>query len=224
MLLFICSHSCSGCWLYWFQYISCYCLSNLLSVYYSANHHFNTSHVTVYPPGGRFIRLVMKFQYISCYCLSAFAIFSSMHLANFNTSHVTVYPYPFRILQAMVLFQYISCYCLSATSCRSTGSIHNFNTSHVTVYRIAWISTHRAVWISIHLMLLFISLWRCVSIMNKDFNTSHVTVYHLRFWFRFRCLLHFNTSHVTVYRRTGKGGNHLHYISIHLMLLFIQEN
>ena len=98
--------------------------------------------------------------------------------------------------------------------------------------------------ISIHLMLLFIAGGWCyvdlkawfqyiscyclsvhkvlfLSCHHTHFNTSHVTVYHkiqlhLSIWFR-----NFNTSHVTVYQLHQTLHESLYFISIHLMLLFI---
>ena len=53
-----------------FQYISCYCLSDLRSNDFPCEVYFNTSHVTVYPIGVSFRKSSVAFQYISCYCLS----------------------------------------------------------------------------------------------------------------------------------------------------------
>ena len=56
---------------FWFQYISCYCLSC---------HPY------------RSCERGSKFQYISCYCLSLVSGDSYSANIRFNTSHVTVYP------------------------------------------------------------------------------------------------------------------------------------
>ena len=78
--------------LYQFQYISCYCLSLSILLFYMFILHFNTSHVTVYrneslsickncnisihlmllfiTGAAEQMAATMKFQYISCYCLS----------------------------------------------------------------------------------------------------------------------------------------------------------
>ena len=99
-----------------------------------------------------------------------------------------------------------------------------FNTSHVTVY---------------------LRNNMCSRIKNSDFNTSHVTVYHedldgtiALYQFQYiscYCLsrklnlqkkqrTNFNTSHVTVYPFLSYFFICLFYISIHLMLLFIEMN
>ena len=119
-----------------FQYISCYCLSNPIARIPIPEHHFNTSHVTVYRLAGYVIHdnslnfntshvtvypegmaesfEETSFQYISCYCLSYL-----IHLKQYQLS----------------LFQYISCYCLSNQHPTLMRDLANFNTSHVTVYR-----------------------------------------------------------------------------------------
>ena len=139
--------------------------------------HFNTSHVTVY----RYHSTSFFFAtFISIHLMLLF-ILIVMWLANrfhyFNTSHVTVYRAGVRNVASVSIFQYISCYCLSIRS-------------HIII---------NSIYISIHLMLLFIILSRCspgfvyqfqyiscyclsnfsaiASITFTDFNTSHVTVY-----------------------------------------------
>ena len=179
MLLFIrqCIHLVT--YLIKFQYISCYCLSQLQTMkgyqvhisihlmllfialfYYTIilTYNFNTSHVTVYHNGDGNANGVHIFQYISCYCLSKW------------TEKKRKYLYK---------FQYISCYCLSWS----------------------FLLSHKTIPISIHLMLLFIMVTLlqmcfalefqyiscyCLSLNQQDlysneeyFNTSHVTVYHM---------------------------------------------
>ena len=120
--------------------------------------YFNTSHVTVYlyatQPCHRSVACISihlmllfildrsesatvssTFQYISCYCLSQPKQMKEFSSKYFNTSHVTVY---------LVLLQNL-CNCF-----------HDFNTSHVTVYRICYCFYRMYIFISIHLMLLFI--------------------------------------------------------------------
>ena len=142
------------------------------------------------------------FQYISCYCLSMIG------LAKGDDHPV---------------FQYISCYCLSASTASASTISSNFTTSHVTVYQ--WYYDSR--------LFTFI-----------DFNTSHVTVYlsdccctTQRSIFQYiscYCLsvgfrkewggsINFNTSHVTVYPSRFGDRWGFFYISIHLMLLFIEQ-
>ena len=124
----ICNHK-------WFQYISCYCLSDilpypdcnflisihlmLLFIFYSPClecfcYDFNTSHVTVY-----------RSLYSSILFL----------FTDFNTSHVTVY-------LAVPVILLVTC--------------NHFNTSHVTVYHKLSCRKKENHNISIHLMLLFI--------------------------------------------------------------------
>ena len=74
-------------------------------------------------------------------------------------------------------FQYISCYCLSRTQQTNWKLCLNFNTSHVTVYPSHKLFITSYFQISIHLMLLFISIITPSSSSFIDFNTSHVTVY-----------------------------------------------
>ena len=119
----------------------------------------------------------------------------------FNTSHVTVYHYPGFFCSALRKFQYISCYCLSP--------------SH-------W-EWPPGVWISIHLMLLFINQDHHTFLQYQDFNTSHVTVYPCSAKTSLPDLYHFNTSHVTVYLLHPPNNPYPLSISIHLMLLFISS-
>ena len=77
----------------------------------------------------------------------------------FNTSHVTLYrrKHLSNTLQED-LFQYISCYSLSGIipiiPCTNPG----FNTSHVTLYLWRILENPYDLWVSIHLMLLFINI------------------------------------------------------------------
>ena len=90
-----------------FQYIPCYCLSKYPPLSVTLQHHFNTSHVTVYQ------QKVLEMQQIFSY---------------FNTSHVTVYPIKCPRCGANNEFQYIPCYCLSGRTARGDAikgiSIH----------------------------------------------------------------------------------------------------
>ena len=98
-----------------------------------------------------------------------------------------------------------------------------FNTSHVTVYPNIMHVSYFLSYISIHLMLLFITSLAMDMLTDNDFNTSHVTVYpderiffqinshisiHLMLLFIFQIVLHCFSHSI---------------ISIHLMLLFIIE-
>ena len=77
--------------------------------------------------------------------------------------------------------------------------------------------------ISIHLMLLFINSPRPLAVWACYFNTSHVTVYPCSAKTSLPDLYHFNTSHVTVYQQHQYHRGKTYYISIHLMLLFINS-
>ena len=78
-----------------------------------------------------------------------------------------------------------------------------FNTSHVTLYRWKTGSCNICDDVSIHLMLLFISITLCHTQTKSSFNTSHVTLYQWN-------------------PKTLPQSKH---VSIHLMLLFIlKEN
>ena len=138
------------------------------------------------------------FQYISCYCLSGLSLGLFNDQADFNTSHVTVYLTPRTPTIMVPTFQYISCYCLSLRS-------------------IARISV---IFISIHLMLLFISFKKtqyykglafqyiscyCLSCTVCSAGVLLLISIHLMLLFittrafTIGFTKHFNTSHVTVY-------------------------
>ena len=98
-----------------FQYISCYCLSSIITPSSSSFIDFNTSHVTVYLCFQSQTSLLVL---ISIHLMLLFICFSAIiycFCLHFNTSHVTVY------------------HCFSN---RSRFTFTYFNTSHVTVYRI----------------------------------------------------------------------------------------
>ena len=178
MLLFIVSDVQSKVEKKAFQYISCYCLSQLMDWKKDAKIHFNTSHVTVYH--GASGQQLMENE-------------------NFNTSHVTVYPARWGVYVGEMIFQYISCYCLSVEVFRIREQNNSFQ--YISCYclsRYTMIKLNRRI-ISIHLMLLFIFTLNhggsiqilfqyiscyCLSFSEvipgpstNDFNTSHVTVY-----------------------------------------------
>ena len=119
------------------------------------------------------------------------------------------------------MFQYISCYSLS--------------------YLILYFTCNCSV--SIHLMLLFIGIWKlekvaeilfqyisCYSLseygnlkklQKSCFNTSHVTLYRVKTQLRADHPRSFNTSHVTLYLNVKQFIEKRKRVSIHLMLLFI---
>ena len=106
-----------------------------------------------------------------------------------------------RAVTQRVIFQYISCYCLSP----------------IIIYNIYYKCIFQYI--------------SCYCLSNPGaggwcyvdyFNTSHVTVYHKRCWSESRRSNdYFNTSHVTVYQQNSYCIRSFCFISIHLMLLFI---
>ena len=139
---------------------------------------------------------------------------------DFNTSHVTVYHRTIIENVHVYVFQYISCYCLSP--------------SH-------W-EWPPGVWISIHLMLLFIGVKVSYPSGRENFNTSHVTVYLTHYqtgisitifqYISCYCLslLPFRLydpvllfQYISCYCLSNSSDSYDHGtdISIHLMLLFI---
>ena len=129
--------------------------------------------------------------------------FSLEHLfivwTRFNTSHVTLYPVNLSGFSSLEKFQYISCYSLSWT-CRRSCSVRP--------------------WVSIHLMLLFISNFGAAWTTASSFNTSHVTLYRIVIcdscrWIQFQYISCYSLS------RSKILWLFLYIVSIHLMLLFI---
>ena len=123
-------------------------------------------------------------------------------LSRFNTSHVTLYPTG-RKSQWFCgyKFQYISCYSLSRLwdllFLRSTC----FNTSHVTLYPETPPNCCKLCNVSIHLMLLFITLEEIKQKYTELFQ--YISCYSLS--------------------PGGKNCRILLFVSIHLMLLFISK-
>ena len=204
-----------------FQYISCYSLSFSCSQFRIARHGFNTSHVTLYPLWLNFRRLSQKSfntSHVTLYlevhdkqkhCRSFNTSHVTLyrcpnrthsgHYGRFNTSHVTLYPMERRIAETVNKFQYISCYSLSQ-------SLQFLRLDPV---------------VSIHLMLLFITLRRAKWSKNCSFNTSHVTLYQCRILenseskpFQYISCYSLSTHRILISPRSMR-------VSIHLMLLFI---
>ena len=148
----------------------------------------------------------------------------SGHYGLFNTSHVTLYRKRAVSISAVLWFQYISCYSLS----------------HFLIFL-----ADRS-FVSIHLMLLFISIVSaipsaaslfqyisCYSLSEcnasahrpvERFNTSHVTLYLISKKLLLLVHISFNTSHVTLYPKLQRVSFPPTVVSIHLMLLFIGEH
>ena len=120
---------------------------------------------------------------------------------DFNTSHVTLYP----VLDSGVLHQ---------RNC--------FNTSHVTLYLRAEAPRTIRGMVSIHLMLLFIENGKWLHLPMESFQ--YISCYSLSPLPRMHTirLESFNTSHVTLYLLLMDGALRNHFVSIHLMLLFIE--
>ena len=150
----------------------------ILAIKYTRITRFNTSHVTLYPHGGRNTR---NFIQVSIHLMLLFIVKGNSKYQKydrFNTSHVTLYPTLFASPSMENMFQYISCYSLSASSAGTQLRSSRFNTSHVTLYRTWTVN---------------------MSPDRNSFNTSHVTLYLwniARFIGTKPC---FNTSHVTLY-------------------------
>ena len=150
---------------------------------------FNTSHVTLYRhhqchlshdrkvsihlmllfiDGLRTVLWVAGwFQYISCYSLSGPAGF--MIGSNYEFQYISCYSLSCGKelpKDETTLFQYISCYSLSIQTMMVLCVQPCFNTSHVTLYLLSNRQLRSCVFVSIHLMLLFIEyinpiLWSC---------------------------------------------------------------
>ena len=190
-----------------------------------------------------------------------------MH-TSFNTSHITLYQTSgtgtdrrkqvsihLMLLfidgtlighHTITLFQYISCYSLSVKAVQTFPVYTRFNTSHVTLYRFCRSDSNHRNPVSIHLMLLFISISPALLSQHFDvsihlmllfiifaqincnflysFNTSHVTLYQHLEQPSSSARSCFNTSHVTLYLPSLVGTLSVINVSIHLMLLFIGEH
>ena len=216
---------------------------NVLKSVHITYHNFNTSHVTVYLRCFMRSSILFQFQYISCYCLSANILAIFHYFYNFNTSHVTVYPscssaIPFdsvnfntshvtvyrkmaRASKPATLFQYISCYCLSGRKGKGVLLVLTFQ--YISCYCLSYRHplNHLRIYISIHLMLLFIKGGNIICCHLQGFQyiscyclsephdrikkSSNISI-HLMLLFISRQITacfnkrHFNTSHVTVYR------------------------
>ena len=204
MLLFIKLVTPAGDVISWFKYISCYCLSDTVTVYPGSLVNSNTSHVIVYPAGVSRAGRTALFKYISCYCLSAelaetdnkllaFKYISCYCLSrvieagrarHFRFKYISCYCLSRKVMDTpdmLAKFKYISCYCLSCRTGWMTGQIFYSNTSHVIVYLYKY------------------SCYRC---RQGDSNTSHVIVYPPQ----------------TPQAQTSSP------IQIHLMLLFIRPD
>ena len=220
MLLFIVTTSWNWNCVKGFQNISCYCLSLSTSPYYSG----------------------WKFQNISCYCLSRILILSphfhfiSKHLmllfilsfrfwASSHSSFQNISCYCLSYVnqvfkQLNKAFQNISCYCLSVDDMSLQLRLEYFKTSHVIVYPLRSIALIRVIFISKHLMLLFITSNTIHPDQQWYFKTSHVIVYLQPPDQQHSFHHHFKTSHVIVYLGRQGGytdGNRFQNISCYCL-------
>ena len=99
--------------------------------------------------------------------------------------------------------------------------LSSFNTSHVTLYLRAEAPRTIRGMVSIHLMLLFIENGKWLHLPMESFQ--YISCYSLSPLPRMHTirLESFNTSHVTLYLLLMDGALRNHFVSIHLMLLFI---
>ena len=156
MLLFIIYQPICFYLFFWFQYISCYCLSLCFVV--STFPRFISIHLMllfIYRHKQRTSK-TLRFQYISCYCLSFILMGHTGIEPDFNTSHVTVYRVGLNTLSVNVNISIHLMLLFILTRTFVPSLKNNFNTSHVTVY----LSQQFRRW----------TQW-------TNFNTSHVTVY-----------------------------------------------
>ena len=167
----------------------------------------------------------------------------SGHYGLFNTSHVTLYRKRAVSISAVLWFQYISCYSLSEDRDRNCKKVQAFQ--YISCYSLSHFLIFLAdrSFVSIHLMLLFISIVSaipsaaslfqyisCYSLSEcnasahrpvERFNTSHVTLYLISKKLLLLVHISFNTSHVTLYPKLQRVSFPPTVVSIHLMLLFI---
>ena len=208
---------------------------------------FNTSHVTLYrcrwPVSGVgcCVSIHLMLLFIGCPNRT-----HSGHYGLFNTSHVTLYRKRAVSISAVLWFQYISCYSLSEDRDRNCKKVQAFQ--YISCYSLSHFLIFLAdrSFVSIHLMLLFISIVSaipsaaslfqyisCYSLSEcnasahrpvERFNTSHVTLYLISKKLLLLVHISFNTSHVTLYPKLQRVSFPPTVVSIHLMLLFIGEH
>ena len=141
------------------------------------------------------IHLMLRFIY-GIYCIPFRLAIISIHLM---LRFIKIFPIPSSLHH---IFQYISCYGLSVDLKTEDEINANFNTSHVTVY---------------------LEKYPFLLSRRRNFNTSHVTVYQDAMYAICMKILDFNTSHVTVYHCRKCNDCNCRWISIHLMLRFIDH-
>ena len=205
-----------------FQYISCYSLSLSRRNFHNRCIRFNTSHVTLYRAQLVVILFTGVFQYISCYSLSQRPVEKISPLHRFNTSHVTLYRKTtlntiengLSFNTSHVTLYHVAIYAENVCACRFNTSHVTlyrqradalsqgtgcFNTSHVTLYRTMKKANHILFQVSIHLMLLFITV-SLSSTLSPNVVSIHLMLLFILCIHHSRLSSHrFNTSHVTLY-------------------------
>ena len=189
-----------------FQYISCYSLSQVLS---------------------SCLGILASFQYISCYSLSLWQRFSLLYKSIVSIHLMLLFIIFWRHCYFQFhLFQYISCYSLSGSTWQTETlqkfqyiSCYSLSVSESDTFRTLWTFQYISCYslsngkknsrngqqVSIHLMLLFISIPAVSPAWPRSFNTSHVTLYLRHDSFIVQKFIRFNTSHVTLYRKSAFG-------------------
>ena len=225
---------------------------------------FNTSHVVIYPKTLDVFFDVLGFQYISCCYLSWMGyaegrkrLFQYISCCYLSEKHLQAWVEGQVSIHLMLLFILVRCCCLSEQCRFQYISCCYLSCSDLVPVRIVcvfqYISccylsgkgtgtlTKRRV--SIHLMLLFITLSTSPQGLEKCFNTSHVVIYLMRIiqfalttqsfntshvviyltsFSKLEILFSsFNTSHVVIYHKRINFDEGTCKVSIHLMLLFI---
>ena len=126
--------------------------------YIAVEANFKTSHVIVYLRIFLcFFLIVVSFQNISCYCLSLLSCPTVPTF--FNISKHLMLLFIGNCVPKKTTsfgFQNISCYCLSTIAYTEDSLKDNFKTSHVIVYPLFQVFYAVVLYISKHLMLLFI--------------------------------------------------------------------
>ena len=162
-----------------------------------------------------------QFQYISCYSLSLWQRFSLLYKSIVSIHLMLLFIIFWRHCYFQFhLFQYISCYSLSGSTWQTETlqkfqyiSCYSLSVSESDTFRTLWTFQYISCYslsngkknsrngqqVSIHLMLLFISIPAVSPAWPRSFNTSHVTLYLRHDSFIVQKFIRFNTSHVTLY-------------------------
>ena len=204
-----------------FQNISCYCLSPVEDFLVMTVIYFKTSHVIVYLQR---IRTRHSYPLISKHLMLLFILKDErdeLKYMHFKTSYVIVYQQRFLGVQKLIL-DFKTSYVIVYRLCKCMGVTkqNNFKTSYVIVYLNSanhdsnntefqnilcyclssiFITSLIFLFISKHLMLLFICWPLPVTFVVLYFKTSYVIVYQSQLWSMNRSDWYFKTSYVIVY-------------------------